>query len=354
MTSPDQTALLWRLESADFFGQINIQVKFALNSLILTKIDSSRLSRNGCRAMTELQSILTPHHLRSLEWFRDNTGVVEGWPTPFADENQFVVNKAKGIHKPAGSDHALSVRISADNYSNTGPDIYADDTWKLIYHEERRTNATDPGGFATNRGLLKCLEDKIPIGVMKQISGKPETKYRIFGLGFVTDYSDGFFVIEGPVDLNVGGQTSDNENAAEVLPEHVSDDDRQRVLAEVIRRRGQGKFRRDLLQAYSGRCAVTNCDVTEILDAAHILPHTGSASNCVQNGILLRTDIHTLFDLGLLTIQPDTFEVRLHPELARSDQYVAFDCTRLSLPGLLTDHPSSALLQRKLEQRESS
>ncbi|WP_336979879.1 HNH endonuclease signature motif containing protein [Altererythrobacter fulvus] len=57
--------------------------------------------------------------------------------------------------------------------------------------------------------------------------------------------------------------------------------------------------------AYEGRCAISGCDVREVLEAAHIMPYLGEETNDVRNGLLLRADLHTLFDLGLLKIGPD-------------------------------------------------
>ena len=79
-------------------------------------------------------------------------------------------------------------------------------------------------------------------------------------------------------------------------------DSRNRILASICRRQGQENFRRKLLEAYERKCAVTNSSITETLEAAHIIPYKGSSTNHVQNGILLRADIHTLFDLDLLRI----------------------------------------------------
>lgn len=81
-------------------------------------------------------------------------------------------------------------------------------------------------------------------------------------------------------------------------------DSRQRVLAQIVRRRGQQEFRERLLVAYGGRCAITECDAVEALEAAHIVPYQGYNTNSVQNGLLLRADLHTLFDLGLIGVKP--------------------------------------------------
>ena len=79
-------------------------------------------------------------------------------------------------------------------------------------------------------------------------------------------------------------------------------DSRVRVLSSIVRRRGQPAFRENLLAAYTGSCAITGCDVQAVLDAAHIIPYRGVESNHPGNGLLLRTDLHTLFDLKLIAI----------------------------------------------------
>ena len=80
----------------------------------------------------------------------------------------------------------------------------------------------------------------------------------------------------------------------------LSEDYRENVVRTIKARRGQSKFRRDLLNAYNCKCAITGCAVDSVLEAAHISPYLGKHTNLVGNGILLRADIHMLFDLGLL------------------------------------------------------
>jgi hypothetical protein len=108
-------------------------------------------------------------------------------------------------------------------------------------------------------------------------------------------------------------------------------DERTRRLREVVERRGQAQFRSKLLQIYEGRCAVTGCDAVDALEAAHIIAYVGSTTQHVKNGLLLRADIHTLFDLGLLSICPDTLTVALAPSL-RSSSYATLHGQPLALP----------------------
>jgi HNH endonuclease len=87
-------------------------------------------------------------------------------------------------------------------------------------------------------------------------------------------------------------------------PENLTDA-RERTNRALVQRQGQSKFRSELLQAYGGQCAITDCDA----EAAHIFPYLGTDTNHVRNGLLLRADIHTLFDLYLISIDPNTNKV---------------------------------------------
>ncbi len=70
-------------------------------------------------------------------------------------------------------------------------------------------------------------------------------------------------------------------------------------------RLGQGKFRVLVTDAYTRRCAITGERTLPVLQAAHIKPVSQSGPNLISNGVLLRSDIHILFDEGLLTVTRD-------------------------------------------------
>lgn len=122
------------------------------------------------------------------------------------------------------------------------------------------------------------------------------------------------------------------------------EDERKRVTREVAQRQGQPKFRSDLLDAYGGRCAITGCDVEGVLDAAHILAHKGTKSNHITNGLLLRTDIHTLFDLQLIGIDPETLQVVLADPLLGTS-YEDLNGTEISVPESDELHPNQEALE---------
>lgn len=112
----------------------------------------------------------------------------------------------------------------------------------------------------------------------------------------------------------------------------TTEDTRKRAQRLVHLRQGQKEFRNGLLQRYGTRCMVSGCELFNVLEAAHIDPYRGKESNHLENGLILRADLHTLFDLDLLGIEPETLSVKLHPDACRSG-YESFD----NRPLLVTD-----------------
>jgi len=121
-----------------------------------------------------------------------------------------------------------------------------------------------------------------------------------------------------------------------------------RVLREVQQRLYQSKFRSALLNAYGSKCAISGCQVSEVLEAAHIDPWCNSGSNDISNGLLLRADIHTLFDRNFIGIDPETVSVVLR-ESIRNTEYGQFHGARLSLPTQDVARPSLQLLKSRWE-----
>jgi HNH endonuclease len=113
---------------------------------------------------------------------------------------------------------------------------------------------------------------------------------------------------------------------------------RVRRLREVVQRQGQRDFRARLLEAYGSRCAVTGTDVPVVLQAAHIEPYDGMPTNVVSNGLLLRADLHDLFDQGLVWVD-DNLKISVDESL-RETEYGKFHGRRLRLPSDVADHPN--------------
>jgi putative restriction endonuclease len=70
-------------------------------------------------------------------------------------------------------------------------------------------------------------------------------------------------------------------------------------------RYGQGAFRLLVTEAYNRRCTMTRERTVPVLDAAHIHPYSLGGPHSPANGILLRSDLHRLLDLGYVTVDPD-------------------------------------------------
>jgi putative restriction endonuclease len=84
--------------------------------------------------------------------------------------------------------------------------------------------------------------------------------------------------------------------------------------ALVKPRLGQGAFRVVVTDAYNRRCAITGERTLPVLEAAHILPFSEQGPNEVANGLLLRSDFHKLFDVGLITVTPE-LRVEVSPKI---------------------------------------
>jgi predicted restriction endonuclease len=66
------------------------------------------------------------------------------------------------------------------------------------------------------------------------------------------------------------------------------------------------KFRARLLAAYDNKCCMTGTAATDVLEAAHIQPYSDLGTNSVTNGLLLRSDLHVLFDLFMISVDPES------------------------------------------------
>ena len=105
------------------------------------------------------------------------------------------------------------------------------------------------------------------------------------------------------------------QRAQDAISTGVDESDR-RFGAEFLTRGrlGQGAFRVLVTDAYLRKCAVTGEKTLPVLEAAHIKPYALSGPHSVKNGILLRSDLHKLFDLGYLTVTP-ALRVEVSPRL---------------------------------------
>lgn len=122
-------------------------------------------------------------------------------------------------------------------------------------------------------------------------------------------------------------------------------DSREKVTRAIAVRQGQPIFRKKLLKAYESCCAISGTQVSEILEAAHIIPYNGNKTNSINNGLLLRADIHTLFDLGLIGVD-ENYEILTSPKLENTE-YEIFKGKKIKLPYKQNDYPNKKALKTR-------
>lgn len=292
-----------------------------------------------------------------IRWFREHDGQeVLFRELRQAKNGDFRASAANAIFKPKFSDFVVSVSIRLGSPYGPEGKVWLDDgTWLIRYHPESQSGNES---LPRNAALQRTIDANVPIAVLRQTNKSPSS-YLIDGVGHVLLFDGRRFLISNHTSFNRLERAlretfgPDFSVALDVVAEFAEDvrsegqppaqrtehrkpatpsasppgidpsdveDGRRRVQREVAIRRGQAQFRRQLLTAYNARCAITNCDATQALEAAHILPYRNDDHNKVQNGLLLRADIHTLLDRGDLSIKPDSRTVYLVEEL-RSSTY---------------------------------
>ncbi|MBA6352505.1 HNH endonuclease [Colwellia sp. BRX9-1] len=107
----------------------------------------------------------------------------------------------------------------------------------------------------------------------------------------------------------------------------------KKTYSQIENRRGQPVFRNNLIDIYKGQCAITDCTTISALEAAHVVPYSETNSLSQDQGVLLRADIHTLFDLYLISINPVTGVVQVDSSCC--DYYKSYSGKKVkTLPNL--------------------
>jgi putative restriction endonuclease len=119
-------------------------------------------------------------------------------------------------------------------------------------------------------------------------------------------------------------------------------------------RLGQRSFRVAVLDSYGRRCAITNEKTLPALEAAHIREYRDVQEHVLSNGILLRADIHKLFDAGYVTVTPDHHFLvsrRIKEEFENGRDYYALDGSLIRLPQNPLERPDAGALSWHNEVR---
>lgn len=306
--------------------------------------------------------LVPPEYIEAWNWFIENEGQhipalpmgryrPEGMELPLARQAGIYCPSYENLpSKGAGKEsYVLSVHSEGQSiYPDHEKLDRPDGTWILDYHEQQGLDRSQD----YNRKLLRCMEDGIPVGVM--VRSRKGKGYTVLGLAFVEQYNSAthMFTFHGPVnEATVRDGLYATFSPTDVKPDELSAlkdldgaDERKRAVAERVVRERQDKFRKALLEAYGNACAITDIAVPEVLQAAHIDPYRGRRSQIASNGILLRADIHLLYDSDLITIEPGTHRVRASARLKQTP-YMRFDQARIREPESSRDVPDDELLE---------
>ncbi len=247
------------------------------------------------------------------------------------------------MYVPKDSKHVLSLKSSQNANDDS---IYKDfepvktaDGWRYRY---QHVNAGGP--IWKNLRLQSNIEDAVPVGVFRQLAQKLKgiTQYEVLGVAFVTlyDAEAGYFEMESAPLL------TEELTISHGRPNIEDDLRRWRETQQAIRE-GQADFRKELINAYRGSCAITGYDLELALDAAHVRRYNGRHTNFVQNGLLLRKDLHKLFDHGVIGIRPDDLRIVIN-ERAHRSKYAELSGMRLRAPTDRDLGPDPDLLKEHL------
>jgi putative restriction endonuclease len=112
----------------------------------------------------------------------------------------------------------------------------------------------------------------------------------------------------------------------------------------VTPRLGQGSFRLLIAEAYRKRCAITRERTLPVLEAAHIRPYSRGGEHELPNGLLMRSDLHRLFDLGYITVEPRERKIivssKIREEYENGRDYYALEGQVVEQPENLLALPS--------------
>jgi putative restriction endonuclease len=129
----------------------------------------------------------------------------------------------------------------------------------------------------------------------------------------------------------------------------VSETNRYGEEYTVKPRLGQGGFRVEVIEAYHRKCAMTGEKALPVLQASHIKPYAKSGPHDIKNGLLLRADLHILFDQGYLTVTKDHHieaSKEMKEDFDNGEDYLKLHGQNLiTLPDNTFDRPSPEFLE---------
>ena len=157
---------------------------------------------------------------------------------------------------------------------------------------------------------------------------------------------------------SLGYSVVHDQSASGDLPLAGKNKEKEASRYSVLARPQQTKFRKSVSHLFSHKCWVTSCEIPQALEAAHITPYAQSVDDpmCdhVSNGLLLRRDIHALYDAGLLNFKPEKvaglFTVQVDKPAA-SNEYSKLQGKKISYPVSKTSEEAERRLLRRYDKK---
>lgn len=224
-------------------------------------------------------------------------------------------------------------------FDQAGRYIFELDLSMIVYTDDSFSwNLKNPAN-SINRNLFKSTfgsQKKFPenySSLVKELKVKLKSGVKGVNKGFLfVNNHDWNFLIEKLINLMnrvITAHTQSNERTKTSIFIEAKNDNNDEVFVLKKIRRNQSHFKLNLIQLYGLKCMISGVDIPELIDAAHIISYSSSGINHTNNGLLLRVDLHRLFDANLIRINPKTFKVKISKKLKQTE-YNQFDGVKIS------------------------
>lgn len=258
----------------------------------------------------------------------------------------------QGIHKPRILEAALSLRTAqnspyADQFDGEESFVY-------------RYRGNDPNAW-DNRAARLAMEGGLPLIYLYAVSASPPRYVVVRPVFIVADDPAAltFRLQAEPVDLAGMGTLSAPLGGASLMG---SSDLTRRYGTRLARTRlHQATFRERVLSAYRSECAMCHFKHPKLLDAAHIIPDSDALGEpIVSNGMSLCRIHHGAFDVHYLSVEPNTYRIRVRQSLLEEEDgpmlrhgLQALDGVKLAVPRRISQRPDPERLRLHFREFES-
>ena len=249
-------------------------------------------------------SIIEDELLRRLEIY-DQLKMSDNWPlvTPQEVRDLKIYGGASGVWVDKQWTRQFAPDGIAMGILHTGRH-YDDDVDEsgILYHypSTLRPTSRDDGEI---QSLKNAKVHNLPIFVIQDIKGRKKVN-----LAWLSDFDDSLKI------CLLTFETSISQPLSPPVPLYEQNEiplfgPRRISKAEVQRAERDPKFKFQIMQRFQGTCVLSSISVTQMLDAAHIIPVANRGTESIANGLLLSASLHRAFDSRLWAINPETLKV---------------------------------------------